>query len=596
MSACIYYDLERVDVEQVAAARQRLPNAVEVFPTGSVRDPGVDAREVTPSARDPLFRAQFYDWLERIFTHLRSSGDYEHEGASLLEVARYSIFEGLAGEAQRWFALEDILRRFAPEKILWVTPGEVPDPAVTGTVVVQHPVGSERKLAPGVRETLRERLYPMAQDVRWLRHRAAALARRGLERAPVVFAEYFPSAAIGMIPIAERLERELGERVLWLAGRESVVDVLRQHDVQSVLLPSLARSPRFYPLSLRRWALIRKLSRDLGSLPNEILVQATGVNGRGRALPALRRVFKTSISDAFFWTAAFGDAFDSLDPRLVVSSSYASDFGRASALVARRRGARSAYVQHGISPARSYDVSYCQDSILVWGRSVKKSLVTGGVPEASIQVVGAASLDELSRRGAAASGELPAPGRPLRIAYMASRTAGSFVSAVAARMALAAIAGACELIPDAVLSVKLHPADHTGLVPKWLSEYPSARLATTKNAQELILANDLVVVVSSTTGLEACVARRPLVCLQIPGLSAEELYSDYGAALVFPLEGEDAPRRLALELDRFRESAEAQASLAAGRTRLLQDMLAGARGDGAERATAVLYALARDAD
>ena len=410
----------------------------------------------------------------------------------------------------------------------------------------------------------------------------------------MVFAEYFPNSALGLIPIAERLEREFGQPVVWLAGREQVVDALHSHGISSVLLTSLARSPRYYPLSFQRRARLRDLSSKIGALPEELFDQASGPQGRRYMVPAMQRVFNDAVSESFFWIRAFADAFLSLKPRLVVSTTFASPYGRAAALVAQRRGARSAYVQHGVSALQKYDTSLCQESMLVWGDAVKRSLVSGGHPEASIHVVGAAKLDELAQSGALTSEPLPAQGRPLRIVYMASRTAGSFVSASAARLALSAIAGASALVPNAVLTVKLHPADHTGLIPRWLSDYPSVVLAAGKSAQELILDNDLVVVVSSTAGLEACVARKPLVCLRIPGLSVDDFYSDYGAVLEFSLEGEGVAERLAQELGRLRESVDAQEALADGRSRLLDDRVGGARGDAAERAAAVLHTLLQD--
>ena len=607
MSACIYYDLERVGAEHVAAARARLPNAIEIFPSGTVRDPGVDAGESTPSARDPIFLAEFYEWFDRVVTHLRRFGDDEISGVSLLEVARYSIFYALAHDAQRWHALDDMLRRFAPKKILWVTEAGTQIPGATtsaaaeggamsppGTVIAQYAVEEGGKSLPGVRRSLRTRLYPLSQDLRWLRARAEALVRGRARSAPLVFAEYFPNSALGLIPIAERLERDFGRTVLWLAGREQVVDALGQRGISSVLLTSLARAPRFYPLSFKRQALIRKLLAKIEALPDDFFDRASGAAGRRYILPTMRRVLSESLSESFFWTRAFEDAFSSLGPELVVSTTFASPYGRAAALTARRYGSDTAYVQHGVSPLKGYDTSVCQESMLVWGNAVKRSLSDGGVADDSVHVVGAAKLDDLAQRGALTSDPLPPPGRPLRIVYMASRTAGSFVSASAARLAFAAIAGACDLIPHAVLTVKLHPADHTGLIPQWLSDHPSVVLETSKSAQQLILDNDLVVVVSSTTGLEACVARRPLVCLRIPGLSVDDFYSDYGAVLDFSLEGEEVPERLAGEISRLRENVQAQDSLAEGRTRLLEDRMGGARGDAAKRAAAVLNSLLRD--
>src|SRR5437588_170595 len=119
------------------------------------------------------------------------------------------------------------------------------------------------------------------------------------------------------------------------------------------------------------------------------------------------------------------------------------------------------------------------------------------------------------------------------------------------------------------LTVKAHPGDRTGLLPMMLREYPEVKLIKDGGSQEVICNSDLVIVVSSTTGLEACAAGKPLVLLRAPGVPSFVPYCVYGAALAIDVSRPDAATELANAIQGLQSDPNQVAALSAGRLLLL---------------------------
>ena len=258
------------------------------------------------------------------------------------------------------------------------------------------------------------------------------------------------------------------------------------------------------------------------------------LSGKSFLIPAMVEKLSSLLEESAFWLDSFLEAYNALRPRCVVSTTYSSTVGRAAALAARARNASSAFVQHGMFPDHDVFTNFCNDSLFVWGNANRQTMLRNGIADSRIKVVGAAIYDDLIRRERL-NGPIrfPRAGEPLKVAYMASRTGGQVVSFSIARLQLMTVARAVSEIPNGQLTVKMHPGDNSRMIETFLQDCPGVRLIRDGSSQDVILQTDVVIVASSTTGLEACIADKPLVVLETKGLFEYNPYRKYGAARTF---------------------------------------------------------------
>ena len=118
-------------------------------------------------------------------------------------------------------------------------------------------------------------------------------------------------------------------------------------------------------------------------------------------------------------------------------------------MAARGHGARAVHVQHGAFLAGRFGNYFCNDLLLVWGEDSRRAMTECGIDDDQLKVVGATIYDELARdREGSGSRGFPRPGEPLEVAFMASRTGGSFVSYPLAKLCLLVVAKGVEQIPN----------------------------------------------------------------------------------------------------------------------------------------------------
>ena len=130
--------------------------------------------------------------------------------------------------------------------------------------------------------------------------------------------------------------------------------------------------------------------------------------------------------------------------------------------------------------------------------------------------------------------------------------------------------------------MKMHPSDRTGMAETVAKDFPHVRVVEQGSSQDVILQADAVIVVSSTTGLEACIADKPLIVIDSKGITDSGPYRDYGAALQVTIDRSEDCNHLADVIQKLSTDLAALAELAAGRRRLIDDLLNGGKGDAAE--------------
>jgi len=600
---CIYYDLDDISADDVRRARAAAPGAAEFIASGTVwpSQVGGPAPGNVPNSRDFGYQEQLMNWVNRLFKALEDSPDsadfaFRH-GASLLEIARYGFFFDFTAVEQRWRAAAEIWGRAAPSRIVWVAPAgrrrELNRIAQSGLpprielVSTARPAGIADRIRASSKELARPALDWIAD--RMTRPAAPPAASRDAE---VIFTEFYANNAKVLLPVAGLLQSEHGIGVFWLSAREQVSAELAASGVPSRLLREVAPAARnsrgHLPTQTRR-----RFAAALAQLPNELYSGTGGVANRAYLQPALERQLGEALNEAAYWLDAYRKAFHRLQPRCVVSTSYSGIVGRAAAVAARRHGARSVYMQHGSFHEGRFLRCFCNDLLLLWGDDNRRAMIECGIEAEQVKVIGATIYDDLIRRGCAEQGQcFPSAGEPLNVAFMASRTGGLIVSSATAALCLSTVAQAIEQVPNARLIIKVHPGDKTGMIEQMAASLPKCTVSQGKDSQQVIGECDVAIVVSSTTGLEACIAGKPLIVLHLPGLTDAIRYGKYGAALEASVDGPDAADTIARAIRSLAESGAELAALAEGRRRLVDDMLNGGRGNAAELAARAIADLA----
>ncbi len=398
----------------------------------------------------------------------------------------------------------------------------------------------------------------------------------------MVFVEYFAHSAKVLVPVADALRAEHGLEVLWLAARQPVRELLKTLGVESLLLGDLAPlacSSRNHLAAPAR-AGIRKA---LHQLADDFFTGTGDRVGRAYLGSTVNGLLIDSLNQAAYWLDAMAEAFDRLQPDCLVSTTYSSAVGRAMAAAGRVRGTRSVYVQHGLVPDWPFYARFANDLLLLWGQSNFRTMLRSGIDAERMRVVGATIYDELAQSQVGArTDNLCGANSKTRVALMASRTAGTAVSLAAARRILTTVFQAVQRIPNAELVVKVHPGDRTGLVERTLRDQPRCSVVRDGESRDVIQGSDVVIVISSTTGLEACVADKPLIVLRVPGVSEAVPYEGYRAAVSLPIDGAEAAENLQAAIQELIDSPLRRSELAAGRRRLVDDMLNGGAGDATE--------------
>jgi hypothetical protein len=295
---------------------------------------------------------------------------------------------------------------------------------------------------------------------------------------------------------------------------------------------------------------------------------------RGRAqlvldtvVPATANALGTS-ADAAVKLAAVVSAYR---PGVVATSAYTgSPAQRAAVYAGRRAGAVSVHVQHGMAEGDAWKAHLLHDAHLVWGARSRRTLVALGAREAAVATTGSTKFEALLGRR---SDERAAQGP---VAYLAHRSGGYMVSEVLSRSMLADVVRTAAQV-ERPLVVKSHPDDRSDVFDQLTAE-PHVTLRRTGDAVALMAEAAVVIVSTSTAGLEACALDRPVVVYAPDGVEPPPIYGEYGAAAV-------AADRASLEaaLRELLDGGPLAEQLAAGRRRMIDDVFDGLRPGATQR-------------
>ncbi len=146
-----------------------------------------------------------------------------------------------------------------------------------------------------------------------------------------------------------------------------------------------------------------------------------------------------------------------------------------------------------------------------------------------IFVTGSIKFDEIEGKYKDKTNSKSAPST-LKVTYFPSLSGGSTVSTTASDWMLGVIWEAVRKLPNAELTVKLKASDNHKVYNDYETE-GLVKLNRSYDATQIIIDSDIVIVSTSTVGLEACALARPLIVLTLKGVQVSEIYQEYGAAL-----------------------------------------------------------------
>ena len=405
--------------------------------------------------------------------------------------------------------------------------------------------------------------------------------------AEIMIAEFYPHNLRCLMPIAQELERR-GVKLAWLAGRRSVADELARREVHA----PVALLQRFAPVRTAFAQRLRAeeraaLDRAIRALPDDV-IGTTPRNPAGRAARQglLERHLVGTSTEAAYWIEAYDAALARLRPLVMLTCVHMGIHLRSCVSVARARGVRTGFVQHGLVLDYPMYRFYAHERTMMWGEFERRHLVGLGHAPESVKVVGSPLYDGLiAKVKARGPRPFPAPGQPLKIVFLPTRSEGFTLAT--GRAVLGGVVDAIATIPEAELTLKPHPNDRTTIPEEVIARHPRFTLVRVGDAGKMVLEADLVVVYASTTGNEACLADRPLIVL---GTSATDysIFTEYGAALRV-----EEPKDLAAAIRALQTDPARREALALGRRKLIDDMLNGGRGDAASRVADELADLGR---
>lgn len=235
---------------------------------------------------------------------------------------------------------------------------------------------------------------------------------------------------------------------------------------------------------------------------------------------------------------AVNEHFDTTLPTRLIMDEDASPLQRCAVVAARRHGAPSTVVQHGIPAIRFGYAPLSADQMCVWNAASREQLLRWGVPAERIHVTGSSVIS-----GSEGASSAQRKSNAANVLLLASTPANSrrpdsvryCLTKASERAMLQAVCRAVERIRGS-LQVRLHPRrSDVAALRDLFAQFPMlpATLDRHTDLQSSIAAADCVVSCGSTAGYEALLAGKPVIQMLPPGsgeLLPDELWGWVGTA------------------------------------------------------------------
>ncbi|MFO8015578.1 MAG: CDP-glycerol glycerophosphotransferase family protein, partial [Candidatus Woesearchaeota archaeon] len=248
--------------------------------------------------------------------------------------------------------------------------------------------------------------------------------------------------------------------------------------------------------------------------------------------PRLRHLFLTRFGQVIEHVETTRNIIDMKEPSAAVIANDTSTYGRAACRAAAVDAVPTLNIQHGaIADEPKYSRVFA-DRMAVEGPAVKKFFVDKGLPADKFIVTGQPRFDKLAKREGIISRDemcrkLGIP-RKKKILVLATQVPECDEHVVRA------VYDAVKGMKDAVLVVKLHPAERTDAMYQSLrKETGISNIIIGKDIDlyGLLNACELMMTVFSTTAIEAMMLDKPVITINLTGEPDMMPYAREGAAL-----------------------------------------------------------------
>ncbi|MBP2044975.1 UDP-N-acetylglucosamine 2-epimerase [Methanobacterium aggregans] len=222
----------------------------------------------------------------------------------------------------------------------------------------------------------------------------------------------------------------------------------------------------------------------------------------------------------------FQKIMEDLNPKLVAVGDDRTSFVRAQLIQAIKRDIPVVEVQHGLYLPGGPMTDPISDKIFIWGEGTKPALMGAGAREDQLEVTGSPLYDSLISR----IPDVKQDSEPKTILFATQPMATQSISDDTNLQVAQKIAGFLEKRKDLKLIVKPHPVENADYYRSALKSIPEDIVDVRDSREDIfqfLELADIVILMSSTVGIEAAIMDKPMICIK----SKQSIYVEEGVAL-----------------------------------------------------------------
>ncbi|NQU33919.1 MAG: hypothetical protein HQ521_11840 [Bacteroidetes bacterium] len=505
--------------------------------------------ETIGSERSSKYRNDLMKKIDLLFEEIRSLTKFEdvinNQRIDLLEVARYDFFFPLSYLVYPIWVLEQIIEEHSPETILWVSSDQTtsipkrrfkeylekigitlinwPRQKLTAT---DHPSDGKLlfwRIALGdIKNSLLEAFHCSLE-------KPYLQLTKEFGETDILFIENFPNSAKISASVARELENEKDISYCFTTTNLAVLNVVSFLN-KTLLIKNVLRPMDWINIAYKQFRV-----SWLAFVIFKRLKSGQFINWREFSPlidPRVRFTIAKTLRRATEMIITSAVLIKTLHPKVVATTSNSSSLSRASAALGNKQGVTTFLLQHGCGTFYNFEHYVLQNKILVWGKKYQEPLLKQRFNLENVIITGSPKFGNAKvLKDFSSSHSHKQKGHPRKIAYFPSLSDGSSISKEKSISALELVLDAFSNMKDVLLTIKTKSDDKYTIFNKNIINN-NIEIKNDISAIELIEQSDIIIVTTSTVGLEACVIGKPVIVLNLNGLDIFSFYEEYGCALL----------------------------------------------------------------